>query len=162
MIRILISLFSLFAMSFFTPVIASPLDQPVNATDSYEVVYADFGLFNHPNSGKPPFLPSKVIPLTQYQSYGWVIHLRTDKQKIKWKEEFTLPEKPSTWGGPAVFGTQKISTDGRVSVTEREVSPNNGEIFNMWQVAPGDPKGRYTIRVFIEGALVRVFEFDVQ
>ncbi|SFN66513.1 hypothetical protein SAMN05660284_02008 [Formivibrio citricus] len=88
--------------------------------------------------------------------------LRTDKPKIKWREEFTLPAKPDTWGNPEPLGTRSVSTDGRVSITEREVSPERGIIFNSWAVAPGDPKGRYVIRVFIEGVLASVFEFDVQ
>ena len=35
-------------------------------------------------------------------------------------------------------------------------------IFNFWQVSPGDPKGRYTMRVMLEGMLVSSFEFDVE
>jgi hypothetical protein len=35
-------------------------------------------------------------------------------------------------------------------------------IFNFWSIAPGDPKGRYTLRVMLEGMLVSSFEFDVE
>ena len=57
---------------------------------------------------------------------------------------------------------QSISEDRRVSITEREVEPDGGVIFNMWVIAPGDPAGRYVIRVIIDGAVERVFEFDVE
>jgi hypothetical protein len=47
-------------------------------------------------------------------------------------------------------------------VTEREVAPDQGLIFNTWSVAAGDPAGKYVIRVFVEGALAKTFEFEVR
>ena len=35
-------------------------------------------------------------------------------------------------------------------------------IFNVWNVASGNPKGRYIIRVIVDGMVERTFEFDVQ
>ena len=150
------------AVSLSGAAFAIASNQPVGVVTAPEVIRAGFGLFNPPNSGKPIFVPAKVVPLIPNQGYGWVILLRTDKPKIKWREEFTLPAKPNTWGDPESVGSRSVSTDGRVSTTEREVSPDRGMIFNTWAVAPGDPKGRYVIRVFIEGSLAAVFEFDVQ
>ncbi|SFN48493.1 hypothetical protein SAMN05660284_01602 [Formivibrio citricus] len=158
----LIALLSLIALVLCGPAVALPLNPTDGPSRVFEVVSADFGLFNSAESGRPLFESVKVVPLTPDQSYGWVILLRTNKPTIKWREEFTLPTKPDTWGAPESQGTRSVSTDGRVSITEREVSPERGIIFNSWAVAPGDPKGRYVIRVFIEGSLAHVFEFDVQ
>lgn len=158
----LISLVVFLVVSFGTPAVASTSSHIVGVVTSPEVVRAEFGLFNPPGSGKPAFAPVKVVPLVPNQGYGWIILLRTDKQKIKWREEFTLPAKPGTWGEPEPLGARSVSSDGRVSMTEREVTLDRGVIFNTWAVAPGDPKGHYVIRVFIEGTLARVFEFDVQ
>ena len=158
-LRILLSLIVFVACC---PVIATASNGAVGSPSGYEVVRAEFGIFNQPNSGKPAFVPATVVPLTPNQGYGWIMLLRTTKPKIRWREEFTLPVKPNTWGDPEPLGTRSVSTDGRTSVTEREVSPDRGLIFNTWAVAPGDPKGRYVIRIFVEGSLVKVFEFDVQ
>jgi hypothetical protein len=158
----LISLLIFCSVSFNSAAFAEISEKPIGIVASPEVIRADFGLINPPNSGNPTFVPTKVVPLVPNQAYGWVILLRTDKPKIKWREEFTLPAKPITWGQPESLGSRSISTDGRVSITEREVAPDRGAIFNSWTVAPGDPKGRYVIRVFVEGSLARVFEFDVQ
>jgi hypothetical protein len=126
------------------------------------IISAEFGLFNPPDSGKEPFVPTSIVPLAENQGYGWVILLETRKQKIRWREEFTLPSAPARWGDAGQQGSHAISDNGRVSVLEREVEPEQGMISNSWSVAPGDPKGRYVIRVIIEGSLERVFEFDVQ
>jgi hypothetical protein len=133
-----------------------------SSTASTIVTSGEFGLFNFSDPSKPSFVPSALVPLVPDQAYGWIIRVRTEKAKIKWREEFTLPAKPTTWGAAEPVGTRSVSNDGRTSVTEREVSPDRGLIFNSWSVAPGDPKGRYIIRVFIDGFLARVFEFEVK
>lgn len=158
----LISLISLLTLVFCGQIIASPSNEAAVTSSAYEVIQADFGLFYPPESGKPQFVPAKVVPLIPNQGYGWVMLLRTDKPKIKWREEFTLPEKPDTWGDPESLGTRSVSIDGRVSITEREVSSDRGIISNFWAVVPGDPAGRYIIRVFVDDALAGVFGFDVQ
>ena len=152
----------LFAFALGGPAIAETPSESLGAAKGYEVVSAEFGLFNSTSSTAADFAPTAVVPLTPNQGYGWVMRLRTAKPKIQWREEFTLPASPGTWGVPEPLGTRAVSEDGRTSVTEREVSPDQGLIYNSWAVAPGDPKGRYVIRVFVEGDLAKVFEFDVQ
>ena len=130
-------------------------------SNEVEIIRAQFGLFNPPDSGKSPFVPSRTIPLVENQMYGWIIVLKTTKTRIKWREEFTLPSPPATWDDTESHTRQSISEDGRVSVTELDVEPEDGFISHIWTVAPGDPSGRYVIRVIIENALERVFEFDM-
>ena len=135
---------------------SAPAQAPV------EVVRAAFGLFNRPCTGQPPFVPSGVVPLVPNQAYGWVMILKTDDKTVRWREEFTLPAAPATWGGPEPLGTRAMSDDGRTTITEREVTPQNGMIFNSWSVAAGDPSGKYRMRVSINGVVVRTFEFQVE
>ena len=137
-------------------------EKPLKIRPAPEIVSGEFGLFELDTPQGPRFTPATVVPLIENQSYGWVIHLRTNQPTVKWREEFVLPERPATWGEPEPIGKRSISTSGRTSVTEREVSPEKGMIFNAWTVAPGDPRGKYLIRVFVEGRLVKTFRFDVQ
>jgi hypothetical protein len=46
------------------------------------IVRAEFGLFNSPESGKPLFVPTKTVPLTENQGYGWIILLVTKKPQF--------------------------------------------------------------------------------
>jgi hypothetical protein len=126
------------------------------------VVRAEFGLLGAPKSDEPAFTPSAVVPYRENQGYGWIILLKTNKSRIKWREEFTLPASPKTWGEGEKQGLRSISPDRKYSVTEREVTPDDGLIYNSWAVAPGDPRGRYLIRVIIEGIKEVSFEFEVQ
>ena len=153
---------SLIFFAICSPSLATSADRPVTTANAPEVVRAQFGIFKQASSGKTEFVATNVVPFVPNQSYGWVMVLRTSQQKVKWREEFTLPVKPDTWGEPEALGKRAVSEDGRTSVTEREVSPNRGLILNAWSIAPGDPKGHYVIRVYVEGVLAGVFEFDVQ
>lgn len=136
--------------------------RPTKPVSEPKVISAEFGLFDSSQNGKPRFVPTKVVPLVPEQAYGWIIRLRTDKTRIKWREEFTLPAKPETWGNPYSRDSREISDDGRVSILEREVAVEKGMILNAWKVAPGDPKGAYRIRVFVEESLIATFEFEVK
>jgi len=158
------SLFALVALLVLPAGIgrAAITETPSPTANEVEIIRAEFGLFSPPESDQSLFVPSRTVPLIENQMYGWVIVLKTNRTRIKWREEFTLPSAPSTWGRTESHASQSVSEDGRVSVTESEVEPEDGFISHFWSVAPGDPPGRYVIRVIIENALERVFEFDVQ
>lgn len=147
-------LFVLFCWSFLA--IAGTLKLAPN-DDTVQIIRAEFGLFNE--SG---FIPTNTVPLVVGQNYGWRIELKTNKPIIKWREQFILPATPKTWGDVEQQGLSKLSNDKRVSVMEREVTPENGVIFNAWAVAPGDPKGSYIMRVLIDKRDERIFQFNVQ
>ena len=127
-----------------------------------EVVRSDFGLFSRPDSGKPAFEASRRVPLQEGQGYGWFVELKTTKPKIKWREEMVVPSPPATWGIQNSTAQHTISDDRRTLTTEREVVPNRGIIHNVWGVAAGDPKGHHVVRVYVEGKLVRTFEFETE
>lgn len=159
------SLFLLLALSGF-----SLLNAPVTmatgqlkiVSEDIQIVRAEFGLFKQDNAGNQSFVPAKTVPLVEGQQYGWMIVLKTKKPTIKWREEFTLPYAPATWGDAEAQGLHTVSTDGRVSVMEREISPVDGVIFNSWTVAAGDPQGRHVMRVLIDNRYEQIFEFYVQ
>ena len=119
---------------------------PAAIAAPFEVVSAEFGLFNALETGRPPFIATPLVPLVVDQSYGWVIVLRTSAKTVRWREEFI----------------RAMSDDARPTITEREVTLHNSVIFNSRSVAAGDPTGTYRVRVSIEGRLVRTFEFRLE
>jgi hypothetical protein len=135
--------------------------EPSAATTRTEIVSAEFGLFGAAESGDESFSPSASVPLRDGQAYGWVIVLKTDKPRIKWREEFTLPVAPVRWGGEGE-GRLTVSRDRRTAVTKQTDEPQDGIISHRWTVAPGDPEGHHVMRVLVDGRLERVFEFDVK
>ena len=123
-----------------------------------EILHATSGVFSPSGDS---FRPTRDVSLAGKDAYGWIIQVRTDKPVVRWREEFTLPAPAASWG---VDGDPQISVagDGRTSVTEREADASDGWIANVWTVADSDPKGRYVMKVTVDGGPSREFEFDVQ
>ena len=123
----------------------------------FRVLKAEFGIVV-PGG----FRPSTKVPLKDGQGFGWVIQLETPRDTIRWREELRLPAAPQTWQADEASGKHTMSADRRTSTLERTARVENGMIYNLWQISPGDPPGRYTVRVMIEDLLVSTFEFDVE
>ena len=124
---------------------------------AFRVLKAEFGLV-----GPGGFQPSTRVPLKDGQGFGWVIQLDVKKDRIKWREELVLPAAPQTWQADDANATHTMSADRKTSIFEREARIEDGVIYNFWQISPGDPRGRYRMRVMIEGLLVSTFDFDVE
>ncbi len=144
---------------------AYPARAAVDATPEppdLEVLRADFGLFDTTPSGSWILTTTTSVPLKVGQHYGWSILLKTTKPVVRWREEFTLPSAPVTWGGgDSPDPRRTVSADRKTSVLEVEAVPKRNTIDHMWEVVAGDPEGHYVIRVTIDGANEQVFEFDV-
>ena len=85
------------------------------------------------------------------------------------KDIFVLPAAPETWGnlnenGDEMPGyrTVSISDDRRTVITERQVKPESGYIYNAWSVAPGDPSGDYVMHIYVDGLFMKTFRFTVK
>ena len=141
---------------------APPDAKKVIPETEFQIVRSELVLVHGLESNEPRFEATKKVPHKPGQSFGWVIELQTQKPKVKWREEFTLPTPPRTWGPTEKQDKRRISEDQKVSVIEREVELERGLIFNFWTIAEGDPAGRYVIRVFVEGVQAATFEFDVE
>lgn len=123
----------------------------------FRVLKAEFGIVV-PGG----FRASTKVPLKDGQGFGWVIQLETPRDTIRWREELRLPAAPQTWQADEANGKHTMSADRRTSTLERTARVENGMIYNLWQISPGDPPGRYSVRVMIEDLLVSTFEFDVE
>jgi hypothetical protein len=134
---------------------ATPAGKPSSGT---QILRADFGVFTQ--EGRGPFRPTNEISLSAKDVYGWAMVVKTDRPTVHWREEFTLPAK-GPWNTSKELGTT-VKGDGKTAVTERDVAPINGIIFNSWIVAEGDPPGRYVIKVKVDDAPIQIFNFDVR
>lgn len=127
-----------------------------------EILSAQFGVFGADPSGRRVLLETDKFPAITAAPYGWYIIFKTDKPTVIWREEFELPEAPPTWGPGEALGVFTISPDRKTAVTERIIPTRVGFIANEWRYAPGDPIGHHSMRVYIDGQLVREFKFDIE
>jgi hypothetical protein len=102
------------------------------------------------------------IPYRVDQGYGWRLKLKNQARSVHWREEFSLPAVPETWGTLVPGDQQTLQDGGKKCVTECDVAPVNGWVEHSWFVAEGDPKGAYAMKVYVDGALVKSFNFTVE
>lgn len=183
---VLVAAFSLSCVPviFNSPCAAIPrVDSPIPAVtaegeDECDIGSGEFGIIGagppagiKNRHGKPPagFVAASVVPLVVGQPYGWRIHVTPPDAFVHWKEEFTLPAVPKTWGGvnpddsdPPGGKQQMLEKGGKACVSEKDVRAANGTISNFWSVAKGDPPGVYKMRVWVNGKLAKTFEFQVK
>jgi len=143
---------------FVVPLSATAL-VPTDHPNEKQAVAAVFGIIENSADGKPAFVRTNIVPLVENQQYGWAIGLPRNVTTVRWKEEFTLPAPPETWG-EGENGVHAISRDRKVSIKEADVLVRDGIVSNFWSVAPGDPVGEYVIRIFINDSLVATFHFE--
>lgn len=128
-------------------------------TPDLAVTGAEFGFIKTDDQGKTVFMNNLTVPLIVEMGFGWRLSLRSSRRFIHWQEVFINPVPPLTWGvGPSVV----ISAD-RTTATTKEIAAisYNGAIDNYWYFLPGDPMGRYILKISIENMPVCTFEFDV-
>ncbi len=103
--------------------------------------------------------PVVLIPNLAGVQYGWKI--KTNSQlPIFVREEFTLPEPPSTWK-LRQGGTSELKNGGEQCILESFQSTDDGWIGHAWTASHGDPPGKYEIKVWVNGKLAHDFLFNV-
>ena len=102
--------------------------------------------------------PVVVIPNLPGIQYMW--KLKTNfKAPVFVREEFILPEAPSTW--KVRSSSAQLVDGGRECVMESFQPVDEGWVGHAWTVSPGDPAGLYEIRVSLNGKLAHKFVFNV-
>ncbi len=114
---------------------------------------AEFGTFGTDSEGNPLFTAASLVPKTQGQQYGWIVNLHTTRPKVHLREEHTV------WN-------VSVESDGGEAkpltlVNESDVETASGIIYNTWTMEASEPSGRRTVKVFIEGFLVKSFDYNV-
>ena len=131
------------------------------APPAVEVLNAEFGLFDVSNPREMTFEPTRIVPHRIGQRYGWVIELRTTQRSVSVSEEYLLPSRVE-----AAAALQEnfvlIPLERRNQVSQRQLTPVDGQIFGEWDIGPDEPPGKRRLQVLIEGQVVAGFEYEVR
>lgn len=118
-----------------------------------------FGITRERDDSAPEFVETRVVPYAPGQLYGWSLALRTGRDRVRVREELTLPARPATWGRAATSPLATTSADGRRVVVEEETELRRATRF--WSIDKGDPRGLYELRLYVEDVLVGEATFIV-
>jgi hypothetical protein len=130
---------------------------------AFELVAAEFGLFDASDPQRVVFSPADVVPCREGQRYGWMIELRDAPRSVGVREEYLLPGRASEARTESEQGaTLVIPMDRRSQVSQRQLVPVDGRIFGEWSVGPREPPGPRRLEVIVEGRIAASFEFEVR
>ena len=108
-------------------------------------------------------LESKIIPGKEGVRFGWYIAYRSHSNytKILWREEFEHPYPPNSWGKGEYTGEFSVSPNRKMAVVEHIIPARAGFFSDQWEFVSGNPIGRHTIRIYVDGELIVEFNFEV-
>ena len=132
------------------------------AKDDVEVERCDFGIVTD-RRGPPKkwkLHPVVVIPNLSGVRYAWKLKVKP-QSPVFVREEFSLPEAPSTWKLRQGELSAELLKGGEQCVLENFQPTDAGWIGHSWTASAGDPPGRYQIKIFLNGKLAHIFNFNV-
>ena len=140
------------------------LEKYPNGTDKWDEqfeFYDAWSGYSHVDSnGEFKTFYTSDIPLKDGVSHFWVIdYFKKNAKQITYREVTTLSE-PTEWQSDKEKIT--VSLNGRRA--ERTVTTiNSGRIMNGWSHDPNkDPKGPMNVKVYIDGNLIKEFNYVVK
>lgn len=115
------------------------------------------------DDGEETFIETNKVPLVPDSvCYQWSIKVEKQSDYIEFKEVFSLPAPPRSWGGVDgnEYSPTVTSQHRKIAITERFTTVEDGWLSNGWCVTEGDPEGIYKIEVFAYDQLLGTFEFE--
>jgi hypothetical protein len=137
------------------------------AASAFEVAETAFEVYRTEN-GQEVSESTTTVPLrTDNQTcWNWFIRFSETTGDVTFKERLIMPEAPESWGDvddipEGQIGKLVLEDGGKVGITTRQATLDDGWIGHGWCILPGDPVGAHQIEVTVEGKLVHRFDFNV-
>jgi hypothetical protein len=132
---------------------AIPWDEKpvVQVAPDLAVYRADFGIFSTGPRGEDHFASTTALPMNLGTRYGVVLRFRTPRPSVHFKAEFEIDGRVVTFQ----------DAQGNPVPQEETVESDGGLIARFWQIGPEEP-GEQVLKVYLDGVLVRSFEFTVR
>lgn len=104
--------------------------------------------------------PVVVVPNLPGVQYAWKLKCK-NSNPVFVREEFTLPEAPSTWKIKQDEASTELTKGGQQCILESFQPTDEGWLGHSWTVSQGDPAGRYEIKLWVNGVFAHQFIFNV-
>ncbi|HEV8385629.1 MAG TPA: hypothetical protein VGQ11_12220 [Candidatus Acidoferrales bacterium] len=123
----------------------------------FDVYQADFGVFGTKANGDALFTPASTVSHSPGSLYGFVLRFRTSRPSVKLRTEFVIEAMAELQAAAAAAGVP-VDNPADESLAETK----GGLLVRYWKVAPDEPEGQQTLKVFVDGVLVKSFSFTVK
>ena len=152
---ILLSMSRVIAISAVCLAVLSCAVPPEPAPGPLHLIDAKFGVWESSVAGSLDLRETFEIPRVPGVTIGWLLFFEGQDRVVRWRERFTLSSAPANTGGALQVEPNVLVRNG----TTRLVGGSFGQ---TWTLDSGDPIGRQTIEVYVDGVLVKTFTFFVR
>ena len=137
-----------------TAVTDGPTNNDVRISSDLVVDEVTFGYVEE-STGR--IVETRRIDTAKHPGFGWRLEFEGRRQTIRFREEFMLPSPAQTW---QVGHETTVAADRASAVTEGDRRLGSEmTLRNAWIHTEGDPKGQHTMRIWVDGKLVREIDF---
>lgn len=137
------------------------------AAPAFEAAETAFEVY-HMENGQEVSEATTVVPLvTDNQTcWNWFIRSTETTGEVTFVERLVMPNAPESWGDPTEIpegqvGPLVLEEGGRIGISTRKATLEDGWFGHGWCIIPGDPVGAHSVEVSVEGKLVHRFDFEV-
>jgi hypothetical protein len=123
------------------------------ATLPPRLVAAQLGIWETDASGAVRLRETADIPRMPGLTFGWILTFDSLDREVAWNEELELSAPPRNAGGAKRARPTLLVRGGRAVL-------EGGRLAQSLTLDAGDPLGRQTIRVYVDGSLVQTFRFS--
>lgn len=109
-----------------------------------------------------------TVPLSFDDETCWYWYIRSTEAtgEVTFVERLAMPAAPESWGDldaadPDEVAPTRIEDGGRVGISTRKATLDDGWFGHGWCLLPGDPAGPHSVEVMIDGIMVKRFDFEV-
>jgi hypothetical protein len=122
----------------------------------------------HTENGEEVSEATTTVPLSfdNQTCWNWWIRSVDTDGEVTFTERLVMPEAPESWGDPeeipeGQIGKLVLEEGGKIGISTRKATLDDGWFGHGWCVVPGDPIGDHYVEVTMEGELIHRFDFEV-
>ena len=137
------------------------------AASAFEITETAFEVYKMVD-GEEVSEATTTVPLSpdDQTCWNWFIRSAETTGEVTFTERLVMPAAPESWGDLSVpaegqIGLLVLEEDGKVGVSTRKATLDDGWFGHGWCILPGDPTGPHYVEVTVDGEMVQRFDFEV-
>lgn len=110
-----------------------------------------------PTEEKPKYEETQDVIFKPNNGFGWYMNVRSNKKEFQIREVLHLPS-PGVWSNDDKLIISDDKKDAMVNFTKQ----NTGFFSHVWGIAEGDPKGDYSIDIYVDNKHIKTFYYHIK
>ena len=137
------------------------------AASAFEISETTFEVYQTVD-GEEVSETTTTVPLSfdDQTCWNWFIRSTETTGEVTFTERLVMPVAPESWGDltdipEGQVGPLVLEEDGKIGISTRKATLDDGWFGHGWCVLPAIPSGPHYVEISIDGEMVQRFDFEV-